>query len=95
MTATWEHNGHELLQSASEVMAARGTAFLPDELMDLGSLLAGAREHGLAAMMMCFAGDARAGLSLGRGGFAPCLSMPCADGSSLDPLNTSPTHSKT
>ena len=52
--------------------------------LGLASLLAGAREHGLAAMMMCFAGDARAGLSLGRGGFAPCLSMPCADPRMMD-----------
>ena len=38
--AVWEHNGHALLESAPQVMAARGTAFLPDELMEIAETAA-------------------------------------------------------
>ena len=38
--AVWEHNGHALLESAPQVMAARGTAFLPDDLMEIGETAA-------------------------------------------------------
>ena len=32
----WEHNGHDLLAQPAEVMAARGTAFVPQVLLDSG-----------------------------------------------------------
>ena len=38
--AVWEHNGHALLESAPQVMAARGTAFLPDELTEMAETAA-------------------------------------------------------
>ena len=34
--AEWTHNGHELLQTPAAVMAATGTAFVPQELLDIG-----------------------------------------------------------
>lgn len=37
VSAVWNHNGHELLAQQAEVMAARGTAFLPQELLELGT----------------------------------------------------------
>ena len=34
--AVWTHNGHTLLQTPAAVMAATGTAFVPQELLDIG-----------------------------------------------------------
>ena len=40
--ANWDHNGHSLHSNAAAVMAARGTAFMPQELMDFGAEVAAA-----------------------------------------------------
>ena len=37
VSAVWDHKGHTLSAEAAEVMASRGTAFLPQVLMDLGA----------------------------------------------------------
>ena len=37
VNAVMKHNGHSLLAEAAEVMAARGTAFVPQVLLDLGT----------------------------------------------------------
>ena len=37
MNAVLKHNGHMLLAEPAEVMAARGTAFVPQVLLDLGN----------------------------------------------------------
>ena len=34
--ATWSHNGHDLKHTAAEVMAARGTQMVPEEIVPLG-----------------------------------------------------------
>ena len=40
VNAKWDHTGHTLVTTAAAAMAARGTSFLPQSLMDYGAKLA-------------------------------------------------------